>query len=193
MNNIVLFGPPGAGKGTQAAKISTKYGVHHISTGEIIREEIMKGTPLGKEAAGYIEKGHLAPDSLIIDMMIRYIQAHKDSKGILFDGFPRTVAQAEALDDILRSMDEDIALMISLDVPDEELIMRITLRSQYSGRSDDMDVAVITNRISVYKEQTSVVADYYDNQGKYFPVKGTGPVDEVFESICEKIDFVIES
>lgn len=191
MLNIVLFGPPGAGKGTQAAKISAKYGITHISTGEIIREEIIKGTPLGLEAAGYIEKGHLAPDSLIIDMMKGYIEAHRHGKGILFDGFPRTVAQAEALDTMLGSINERIALMVSLDVPDNELILRITLRSQYSGRSDDMDVAVITNRISVYKSQTAIVADYYAARGKYFPVKGTGTVDEVFEAVCEKINSAI--
>ncbi len=188
MINIVLFGPPGAGKGTQAAKLVEKYGIRHISTGDVIRAEIKAGTELGKEVEAYTSKGHLCPDRLVIDIIADYVAAHRDVKGNIFDGFPRTTPQAEAFDRMLSECGLDVTLMTSLEVPDEELVERIVLRGKESGRADDCDIDVIRNRIAVYKEQTAVVADYYAAQGKYYPVNGVGAVDEVFCRLCGEID-----
>lgn len=188
MINLVLFGPPGAGKGTQAELLVKKYGIQHISTGDAIRAEIKSGSELGKTMCGYIEKGELAPDSLVIDIMKDYLENHKDVDGNIFDGFPRTTSQAEAFDKMLEKEGMSITLMVSLDVADDELVARIVNRAKVSGRADDSDINVIKNRIEVYKAQTAVVADYYAAQGKYFPVDGTGTIEEVFERICEKID-----
>ena len=188
MINIVLFGPPGAGKGTQAAKLIEKYGFNHISTGEVIREEIRKATPLGKSVKEYIDKGHLAPDELVIDIITEYVCQHKDCKGNIFDGFPRTTLQAEAFDRIMNGNGTPVSMMLSLEVPDEELIQRIKLRSKVSGRADDCDETVIRKRIDVYKAQTMVVADFYKGQHKYFSVNGTGSVDGIFNALCAHID-----
>jgi adenylate kinase len=188
MVNIVLFGPPGSGKGTQAAKLVEKYGIEHLSTGDVIRGEIRAGTPLGQSVQGFIEKGHLAPDELIIDIIGHYLSTHRGVAGNIFDGFPRTIPQAEAFDEMLKANGSTVTLMISLEVPDSELVDRILLRGRESGRADDADIEVIRNRIRVYKEQTAVVADYYAGQGKYFPIAGQGTIDEVFDRIVRVLD-----
>ncbi len=188
MVNIVLFGPPGSGKGTQAAKLVEKYGIEHISTGDIIRSEIRAGTPSGKSVQEFIEKGQLAPDELVIRMIEGYLSTHKEVKGNIFDGFPRTIPQAEAFDEMLNANGLEVTLMVSLDVPDDELIDRILIRGKESGRADDSDIEVIKNRIRVYKEQTAVVADYYAGQDKYFSIYGQGTIDEVFSRIVAVVD-----
>jgi adenylate kinase len=188
MVNIVLFGPPGSGKGTQAAKLVEKYGIEHLSTGDVIRGEIKAGTPLGRSVQDFIERGQLAPDGLVIDVIESYLSAHAEVKGNIFDGFPRTIPQAEAFDTMLGARGQEVTLMISLEVPDGELVDRILLRGQASGRADDSDIEVIKNRIRVYKEQTAVVADYYDARGKYFPIHGQGTIDEVFDRIVQVLD-----
>jgi adenylate kinase len=183
MINIVLFGPPGSGKGTQAAKLVEKYGLEHLSTGDVIRAEIKAGTPLGKSVQEFIERGQLAPDELVIEIIENYLSGYEKGAGIIFDGFPRTIPQAEAFDTMLEAHDSSVTLMVSLDVPDDELVARILLRGKDSGRADDADIEVIRNRIRVYKEQTAVVADHYAAQGKYFPIAGRGTIDEVFSRI----------
>lgn len=188
MVNIVLFGPPGAGKGTQARKIAEKYGFNHISTGEIIRTEIREGTSLGMKCSEYIDRGELVPDILVIDMIVDYVASHQDACGNIFDGFPRTTRQAEEFDEILARHGLKVDVMLSLDVPDEELLSRILLRGRDSGRSDDADIAVIRNRIDVYKAQTAVVAEYYAAQDKYVSVPGVGTIEEIFERLCREID-----
>lgn len=191
MINIVLFGPPGSGKGTQAAKLVEKYGIDHISTGDIIRREIKAGSPQGNAVRDFIEKGQLAPDELVIQIVEGYLSTHRDVKGNIFDGFPRTIPQAEAFDEILKEKGMEVTLMIFLDVPDDELVDRLLIRGKESGRADDSDIEVIKNRIRVYKEQTAVVADYYDGQGKYFPVYGLGTIEEVFARIVKPVDEMI--
>ena len=188
MLNIILFGAPGCGKGTQAALIKEKYNINHISTGEVIRDEISRGTELGKSMQNYIEAGQLAPDSIVIGMIRNQMKEHKDAAGNIFDGFPRTTAQAEAFDEILKEDGESVSVMIYMDVPEEELVSRILLRGKDSGRADDASEDVIRNRIAVYREQTAVVADHYSKQNKYVAVDGVGTLDEVFGRICEAID-----
>ena len=188
MLNIVLFGPPGAGKGTQAEKLVKKYGLNHISTGEVIREEVKRGTPMGLEMKHRIEKGELAPDSLVIEMITEYMEEHSDNDGNIFDGFPRTQVQAAEFDIILANHGLKVDVMLSLDVPDEDLITRIRLRALDSGRADDADISVIKNRIDVYKTQTAIVAEYYAAQDKYISIDGTGTIDTVFELLCQAID-----
>lgn len=188
MINIVLFGPPGSGKGTQAAKLVEKYGIDHISTGDIIRGEIKAGTPFGRSVQEFTEKGQLAPDELVVNIIENYLSTHRHVRGNIFDGFPRTIPQAVAFDEMLKNNGLDVTLMVSLDVPDDELIERILIRGKESGRADDSDVKVIKNRIRVYKEQTAVVADFYAGQKKYYPIYGLGTVEEVFERIVRVID-----
>ena len=188
MLNIILFGAPGCGKGTQAARIKEKYNINHISTGEVIRGEISRGTELGKSMQSYIEAGKLAPDSIVIGMIRNYMAEPKDAVGNIFDGFPRTTAQAEEFDRILAEDGLAVNVMIYMDVPEEELVKRILLRGKDSGRADDASEDVIRNRISVYREQTAVVADHYSKQGKYVAIDGVGTMDEVFDRICAAID-----
>ena len=188
MLNIILFGAPGCGKGTQAALIKEKYNINHISTGEVIRGEISRGTELGKSMQNYIEAGQLAPDSIVIGMIRNYMQEHKDAAGNIFDGFPRTTAQAEAFDKILGEDGMEVSVMIYMDVPEEELVKRILLRGKDSGRADDASEDVIRNRIEVYRAQTEIVASHYAKQNKYVAVDGVGSLDEVFERICSAID-----
>ena len=188
MFNLVLFGPPGAGKGTQAEKLIEKYGFNHISTGEVISEQIRKGTELGRSVQSYIEKGQLAPDGLVIDIIADYVAKHKDAKGNIFDGFPRTTVQAKAFDEIMEKNGTPVSVMLSLEVPDEELVKRLLLRGKESGRADDSNEGVIRDRIDVYKAQTAVVADHYKPQGKHRAVNGLGTIDEIFGRLCQEIE-----
>ena len=188
MFNLVLFGPPGAGKGTQAEKLIEKYGFNHISTGEVIREQIRKGTELGRSVQSYIEKGQLAPDGLVIDIIADYVAKHKDAKGNIFDGFPRTTVQAKAFDEIMEKNGTPVSVMLSLEVPDEELVKRLLLRGKESGRADDSNEGVIRDRIDVYNAQTAVVADHYKPQGKHRAVNGLGTIDEIFGRLCQEIE-----
>lgn len=188
MINIVLFGAPGCGKGTQAQRLKEHYGIDHVSTGEVIRDQIRRGTELGRSMESYIAQGKLAPDEIVIGMIAEYVAAHKESAGCIFDGFPRTTAQAEEFDRILAEDGESVNVMVYMDVPEEELVKRILLRGKDSGRADDASEDVIRNRISVYRDQTAVVADHYDKHGKYAAIDGVGSMDEVFDRICEVID-----
>ncbi len=188
MLNVVLFGAPGCGKGTQSELLEKKFGLSHISTGEIIRSHIKAQTPLGQQMAEYISRGELAPDSIVIGMVENYLNDNKDIKGTIFDGFPRTTAQAEAFDKLLESMGDSVDIMIYMDVPEEELVRRILLRGKDSGRADDASEDVIRNRIEIYNQQTAIVADYYRAQGKYVAVPSLGTIDEVFERIAAEIE-----
>lgn len=188
MLNIVLFGPPGAGKGTQADLLKERYGLNHISTGEVIREEIRNGSALGKSVEEYIARGELAPDELVINMIADYVQAHRECAGNIYDGFPRTTVQAEEFDKIMGRHGLAVDIMLFLDVPDEVLISRLLLRGKESGRADDANAEVIKNRIDVYKAQTAVVADYYAKQGKYAAIDGVGTIEEIFGRLCAEID-----
>ena len=188
MLNVVLFGAPGCGKGTQSELLEKKFGLSHISTGEIIRSHIKAQTPLGQQMAEYISRGELAPDSVVIGMVEEYLNQNKGIKGTIFDGFPRTTAQAEAFDKLLESMGDSVDVMIYMDVPEEELVQRILLRGKVSGRADDASEDVIRNRIEIYNQQTAVVADYYRAQGKYVAVPSLGTIDEVFNRIAAEIE-----
>ncbi len=188
MFNLILFGPPGSGKGTQSEKIIEKYGLKHLSTGDILRSEIARQTPLGMEAKKLMDKGQLVPDEVVIGMISSSIEANTQARGFLFDGFPRTVAQAEALDKLLKLKGTQINAMISLLVTEEELMKRLLNRGLTSGRSDDSNEEVIKNRIAEYKSKTAVVADYYKKFDKFFEVKGEGSIDEIFNAICKEIE-----
>ena len=188
MLNVVLFGAPGCGKGTQSELLEKMFGLSHISTGEIIRSHIKAQTPLGQQMAEYISRGELAPDSVVIGMVEEYLNQNKGIKGTIFDGFPRTTAQAEAFDKLLESMGDSVDIMIYMDVPEEELVQRILLRGKVSGRADDASEDVIRNRIEIYNQQTAVVADYYRQQGKYVAVPSLGTIDEVFDRIAAEIE-----
>ena len=188
MLNIVIFGAPGSGKGTNSALLAEAFKLDHISTGEVIRGEIQRGTELGKSMEAYISRGELAPDSVVIGMIENYLAANKGIKGTIFDGFPRTTAQAEAFDKLLEQHNDSVDIMIYMDVPEEELVKRILLRGKESGRADDASEDVIRNRIAVYNQQTAVVADYYRAQGKYVAVPSLGTIDEVFERIAAEIE-----
>lgn len=186
--NVVLFGPPGAGKGTQAQKLVAKYGIKHISTGQAIRDEIGAKTELGLQVEDFISKGSLAPDELVISIIEHYLETHHDNSGTIFDGFPRTTIQAVEFDKILAKRSESVTLMLSLDVPDQELVKRLLLRGKESHRADDSNEQVIKNRIAIYKAQTEIVAEYYKAQGKYYAVDGIGTMDEVFDRLSEVMD-----
>lgn len=188
MLNIVLFGPPGAGKGTQSEKIITRYKLVHISTGDLFRKHLKEGTELGKQAREYMDAGNLVPDEVVIGMVDVKISETPATNGFIFDGFPRTVAQAEALDELLAKNNTGITMMIALQVPDDELRERIISRGKTSGRSDDQDIEKINNRINVYKEETLPVANYYKKQGKLSEIDGVGSIDDIFADICETID-----
>lgn len=188
MINIVLFGAPGCGKGTQAQRLKERYGVAHVSTGEVIRDEIRRGTELGRSMEGYIAKGQLAPDEIVIGMIANYIADHREGCGCIFDGFPRTTVQAEAFDRILEEQGLKVDVMVDIHVPEEELVNRILLRGKESGRADDASEEVIRGRLEVYHSQTAVVADYYKTQRKYASVDGVGTMEEVFDRIAAVID-----
>jgi adenylate kinase len=183
MFNLILFGPPGSGKGTQSEKIVEKFGLIHLSTGNLLRHEIATKTPLGMEAKNFMDKGQLVPDEVVIGMIDSSIDAHADAKGFLFDGFPRTIAQAEALDKLLALKKTNICKVIALEVTEDELVKRLIKRGETSGRSDDTDETIIRNRFNVYKNETEPVADYYQQQGKLERIMGEGSVDEIFEKL----------
>lgn len=188
MLNIVLFGPPGAGKGTQSQNLIEKYGLLHISTGDLFRMHLSHGTELGKLAQSYMDKGHLVPDEVVINMVRDKIEAQQDSKGIIFDGFPRTVNQAEELDEMLEELDMTVNCMIALEVPENELKTRIKERGKISGRVDDQDDEKINTRLAVYKEETLPVAGYYRGQGKLCSINGVGTIDDIFGAISKEVE-----
>jgi adenylate kinase len=188
MLNIVLFGPPGAGKGTQSEKIIARYELNHISTGDLFRKHLNEGTELGLLAKKYMNEGNLVPDSVVIGMVDEKIKSTPGVKGFIFDGFPRTVPQAEALDALLSSKGTPISGMVALDVPEDELFKRIKERGKTSGRADDQDDDKVMNRIKVYNDETLPVAAYYKKQGKYAEIYGIGEIDEIFNKSCIEID-----
>ena len=188
MFNLILFGPPGSGKGTQSEKIVEKFGLIHLSTGNLLRQEIKDKTPLGMEAKNFMDKGQLVPDEVVIGMIDSSLEKHADAKGFLFDGFPRTVAQAEALDKLLTLKKTGICKVLALDVDEDELVKRLLKRGETSGRSDDTDEEVIRRRFSVYKNDTSPVAEYYKQQDKFETVKGKGTVEEIFDALSTCIE-----
>jgi len=188
MFNIILFGPPGSGKGTQSEKLVEKYGLIHLSTGNLLREEIANKTPLGIEAKKFMDHGQLVPDEVVIGMVDSFFDKHKNANGFLFDGFPRTVAQAQALDKLLTLKKTDIAVVLALDVTEAELIGRLLNRGKTSGRSDDTDENVIKKRFAVYTNETSPVADYYKKARKFKSIQGEGSVDEINAALRQAID-----
>ena len=187
MLNIVIFGAPGSGKGTQSERIVEKYGINHISTGDVLRAEIKNGTELGKTAKGYIDQGQLIPDELMIDILASVFDSFKDSKGVIFDGFPRTIAQAEALKKMLAERGQDVSVMVDLDVPEEELMVRLIKRGKESGRADDNE-ETIKKRLHVYHSQTAPLIDWYKNEKKYQHINGLGTMEGIFAEICEAVD-----
>jgi adenylate kinase len=188
MFNLILFGPPGSGKGTQSEKLIAKYGLKHLSTGDLLRSEIAAQTPLGVEAKKLMDKGQLVPDEVVIGMISSALDANPNAKGFLFDGFPRTSAQAEALDKLLELKKTAINVMLALKVSEEELVKRLMKRGETSGRSDDTNEAVIRARITEYHNKTAAVADYYTPFDKVVMVKGEGTVDDIFKSLSTEID-----
>lgn len=188
MLNIILFGPPGAGKGTQSEKIIQKYHLTHLSTGDLFRKHLSEGSELGKLAQKYMDEGNLVPDEVVIRMVELKVRNEEDTPGFIFDGFPRTVNQAKALDILLNNMGQPISAMITLEVDEEELKKRILLRGKDSGRTDDQDEEKINNRIRVYKEETLPVAEYFEKQDKLYRIKGEGGIDEIFKKISKVID-----
>jgi len=188
MINLVLFGPPGAGKGTQAEKIAEKYNLVHLSTGDIFRRNMKQHTELGDLAKSYIDKGELVPDEVTIKMLEAEVDAHDDADGFIFDGFPRTTAQAKALDSFLESKNTGITVMLALNVEDEELKGRLKKRAEISGRTDDADPEIIANRIEVYKNETAPVADFYKAQNKYEEIDGVGSIEQISEKLSHAIE-----
>lgn len=187
MKNIILFGPPGSGKGTQAVKLVEAFGLKHISTGDLFRFNMKNDTPLGKEAKSYIEKGELVPDSVTIGMLKSAINENMDTKGFILDGFPRNIFQSESLDAFFEEKGIELSGLLSLDVEDDELVKRILNRGKTSGRKDDSSEEIIRNRIAVYDSQTSPVFNYYAKANKSFKIDGLGTVEEIFERLSNKI------
>lgn len=187
MLNLIIFGPPGSGKGTQSAKIVHKYDLLHLSTGELLREEMQRNTPLGREVSKYIDQGLLVPDDIVWRELYDYVTQHLDAPGFIFDGFPRTIVQAKALDCLLQEKEAPISLVISVEVDEEELFSRLMGRSEDSGRSDD-SAEIARRRLQVYKDQTFPLISYYKTQGKIVSVDGMAPVEEVFSRICKAVD-----
>jgi adenylate kinase len=187
MINIILFGPPGSGKGTQAAFLIERYQLIHISTGDLFRYEMGNDTPLGREAKSYIAKGELVPDTVTIGMLRNKVEAHPDAKGFIFDGFPRTIPQAIALDQLLAEKNAALSGLIALQVDDEEIVQRVLLRGQQSGRPDDSNESIIRFRLEVYKNETTPVFDYYAQQNKSHRVNGVGSIDEIADRLSKVI------
>ena len=188
MFNLILFGPPGSGKGTQSEKIIEKYSLVHLSTGDLLRSQIAQQTALGLEAKKLMDKGQLVPDEVVVGMISTALEENPTAKGFLFDGFPRTAAQAESLDKLLEFKKEPINVMLALDVSEEELIKRILKRGETSGRSDDMDHDIIAERVAEYKNKTEAVADYYRQTNQVVMVPGEGSIDDIFERLSKEID-----
>jgi adenylate kinase len=193
MFNLILFGPPGSGKGTQSEKLVAKYHLKHISTGDLLRSEISGKTSLGLEAKKYMDKGFLVPDEVVIGMINDALDSNPDVAGFLFDGFPRTAIQAEELDDLLAQKDTCIDVMLALDVSEEELIKRLVKRGQTSGRSDDSNEMVIKSRIGEYHKKTAAVADHYKKKKKVEMVKGEGTIEEIFARLTHEIDRLMKT
>ncbi len=192
MFNLILFGPPGSGKGTQSEKLIAKYSLKHLSTGDLLRSQIAHQTPLGLEAKHFMDKGQLVPDEVVIGMISTALDQNTEVKGFLFDGFPRTAAQAEALDKLLEMRQSPINIMLALEVGEEELVGRLMKRGQTSGRSDDTDESIIKNRIAEYHQKTTAVADHYKQFDKVVLVKGEGTIDEIFDRISNEIDPIFQ-
>lgn len=188
MLNIILFGPPGSGKGTQAALLIEKYELLHISTGDLFRNEMGNNTELGLKAKAYMAQGQLVPDEVTIGMLKNKVNAHPEAKGIIFDGFPRNIVQSEALDNFLKEKGTSVSVLLSLDVPDDEIVARILNRGKTSGRPDDNDEDIIRKRIEVYKSETSPVFEYYSKSGKSRLIKGVGSIEDIFAGLCKEID-----
>lgn len=187
MLNFILFGPPGSGKGTQSQLLIEEYGLKHISTGDLLRKEIAANGPLGQEAKKFIHKGQLVPDEVVIGMISEVLDKNEQAKGFIFDGFPRTVAQATALDKLLALKQTAISLVLALEVPEEELVKRLLERGKTSGRSDDANEEVIRARIEEYHDKTAPVANHYNKLGKYKSIKGDGTIEEIFALLSEEI------
>ncbi len=188
MTNIVLFGPPGAGKGTQASFLKERFGLVHISTGDVFRSNIKNETVLGKLAQSFMDEGNLVPDQVTIDMLSAEVDKNHDANGFIFDGFPRTVAQAEALDVLLDIYQTNITAMVALEVPDQLLVERLLERGKTSGRPDDANTEIIQNRIKAYYTNTAILKSYYESQNKYFGVNGVGSINEITERLQELIN-----
>ncbi len=191
MLNLILFGPPGAGKGTQSEKLIAKYNLSHISTGDLLRAERAAGTELGNLANDFISKGELVPDAVVIGMVKNFMMSHSEAAGFIFDGFPRTIPQAEALDVMLQDFEASISIVLGLEVEEDELVKRLLLRGQSSGRVDDQDENTIRNRFQEYQNKTLPLAGFYAGQNKYVGVQGIGDIDAIFNSLCKEIDAVL--
>jgi adenylate kinase len=190
MLNIVLFGPPGAGKGTQSEKLIEKFQLIHLSTGDLLRSEIAQQTELGMQAKLLMDKGELVPDAVVIGMIRSKLEHNQQAKGFIFDGFPRTAAQAEALDNLLSEKNTSINCMLALEVDNEELTKRLLLRGKDSGRADDQNEEIIRNRIKEYNNKTAPLKDFYSAQNKFHAVNGIGGIDEIFSALCAEIGAV---
>jgi adenylate kinase len=188
MLNLILFGPPGSGKGTQAERLEEAYNLVHISTGELFRSEMEEGTELGIQANEFMCRGELVPDEVTIGMLKNKMLSHQDAEGFIFDGFPRTTPQAEALDRLLADMHQRIDALIMLDVPEDEIVKRIVLRGKESSRPDDSDPEIVRNRFRVYQAKTAPIYDYYQAKGKAHKINGIGSIDDIFQQLCDAID-----
>lgn len=188
MFNLILFGPPGSGKGTQSEKLIAKYNLKHLSTGDLLRSEIARKTPLGIEAKKFMDKGQLVPDEVVIGMISYALDEHPNARGFLFDGFPRTATQAQALDKLLELKKTFISVMLALDVSQEELVKRLVKRGETSERTDDNNEQVIRNRIVEYNKKTVPVAEYYKKANKVVMIKGEGTIEEIFAALITEID-----
>ncbi len=188
MLNLILFGPPGAGKGTQSVKVAEHFGLVHLSTGDIFRANIKGGTELGTLAKSYIDKGQLVPDEVTVGMLRGEVEKNTGAKGFIFDGFPRTIPQAQALDSLLEEKGTSISAVVSLEVEEEELVKRLKSRAEVSGRTDDADENIIRNRIQVYKDETFPLKDFYTERGIVKIVNGIGEIEQIFSDICARVE-----
>jgi adenylate kinase len=188
MNYLILFGPPGAGKGTQSQRIIQHFDLLHLATGDLLRNQIMNQTELGILAKSYMDKGELVPDDVMIEMIRKKLKQLDNKNGVVFDGFPRTMAQAQALDNLMRSQNQNIPALITLIVPHDELVRRLSSRGLTSGRTDDAELSTIENRLRVYHNKTAPVIEHYNQQAKYFPIEGVGPIDEISKRLIDTIE-----